>query len=150
PDSSLLAVGDGTKSVFVNLANNSQTPIQSSRVLAISNDNKTICNAEQSTASVTNLQNGTNAAVQLRGHGGFISEGCFTADDKRLLTAGVDGTIRIWDVPKGKELVSLIPLDKTSWCAVDPEGRFDTNDLRHLDSLHWIRSSSPFKASPLE
>src|SRR5262245_1670981 len=37
-------------------------------------------------------------------HGGGVSFATFLPDGKRLLTAGMDATARVWEVPSGKEL----------------------------------------------
>jgi RNA polymerase sigma factor (sigma-70 family) len=40
-------------------------------------------------------------------HGDQLSNICFTADGKGLLTAGQDGYVRVWDISNGKELRRL-------------------------------------------
>ena len=40
----------------------------------------------------------------LRGHKGAVRSVAFAAHGKRLLSAGVDGTVRLWDVATGGEV----------------------------------------------
>lgn len=48
-------------------------------------------------------------SVVLAGHSGIVNRASFNADGTRLITAGADGTARIWSVPEGTELQRLTP-----------------------------------------
>lgn len=50
-----------------------------------------------------------NDSVILAGHSGSVNRASFNADGTRLITAGADGTARIWSVPEGTELRRLTP-----------------------------------------
>jgi hypothetical protein len=41
-----------------------------------------------------------------------------------LASAGADGVVRVWDVPTGRLLASLLPLDDGGWAAVTPDLRY--------------------------
>ena len=41
--------------------------------------------------------------ISMRGHAGIIHVGAFSADGARVVTAGHDGTARIWDATVGTE-----------------------------------------------
>lgn len=43
----------------------------------------------------------------LRGHAGWLRAGAFTADDRHVVTAADDGTVRVWSNPTVDGLVSL-------------------------------------------
>src|SRR5215467_306766 len=61
------------------------------------------------------------------GHVGLIAGVHFTPDQKRLISNSRDGTVRIWDVANGKQLLSLTdPLFNDVWrwnVAVSRDGR---------------------------
>lgn len=44
---------------------------------------------------------------ELRGHGMGVTDLAASADGSRLLTAGIDGTVRLWDVARRQELAVL-------------------------------------------
>lgn len=44
---------------------------------------------------------------RLRGHDGAIYATCFCGDGTRVVTAGIDQTVKIWDVPTGQILYTL-------------------------------------------
>ena len=45
----------------------------------------------------------------LRGHTGEVEGLAFTPDGKLLASAGWDGTVRLWELPTGKEIGRLVP-----------------------------------------
>jgi len=54
-----------------------------------------------------------------------------------LITIGVDGSVRGWDVGNGRQVVRLVPLDENDWAAVDSEGRFDAS-REGMNLLRWV------------
>jgi len=80
----------------------------------------------------------------------FVSSASFSPDGRMIITCNSDGTVRLWDPESGKQLVSFISYQNGDWAVVDPEGRFDTNDLDGDAPLHWIVSDEPMRALPLE
>jgi U3 small nucleolar RNA-associated protein 15 len=44
---------------------------------------------------------------RLRGHDGAIYSTCFCGDGTRVVTAGIDQTVKVWDVPTGQILFTL-------------------------------------------
>ena len=63
----------------------------------------------------------------MRGHAGSVIGVHFTPDQRRLISQGADGTIRIWDPATGKELLTLTdPLFEGVWTwfvTVSPDGQ---------------------------
>jgi eukaryotic-like serine/threonine-protein kinase len=45
--------------------------------------------------------------VLLRGHHGLLSKAAFTRNETRLLTTARDGTIKLWELPSGREILSI-------------------------------------------
>jgi WD40 repeat protein len=65
-------------------------------------------------------------------------------DDRRLVTAGLDGITRIWDLASGKELCRLISFRDGTWCVFDAAGRFDAANQGSIDALHWTVGMQTF------
>ena len=91
----------------------------------------------------------TGAAVRkLEGPQEEIVE--FSPDGRLLLTNGLDGFERVYEVATGKELCRLITRADGSWVVLDPEGRFDASDLDEIQGVHWLAPEDPLKPLPLE
>jgi WD domain, G-beta repeat/Caspase domain len=86
----------------------------------------------------------------LSGHTDDVFSAAFSPDSRFVATAGKDGTTRLWESSTGKELCRLISFRDGSWVVVDPEGRFDANNLEEIQGLHWIFPDEPFRPLPLE
>jgi hypothetical protein len=56
----------------------------------------------------------------------------------------------LWDASTGKELATLLSFDNGDWAVVDPDGRFDANDLDGGAPLAWVADSDPMRPLPLE
>ena len=84
------------------------------------------------------------------GHTGGVRSARFSPDGRFVWTGAADFTARLWDVSTGRELCRLISFRDGSWVAVDPQGRFDTNNLDEIKDLHWVVPDDPFKPLPLE
>ncbi|MBI3866716.1 MAG: PQQ-binding-like beta-propeller repeat protein [Planctomycetia bacterium] len=56
-------------------------------------------------------------------HWGWIFHVAVTPNGRRLVTAGRDGTARIWDASTGKELNCLTDLDSINGIAISPDGK---------------------------
>jgi len=87
---------------------------------------------------------------RFEGHTGWIDSVAFSPDGQYVLTGSWDSTSRLWNSATGKELASLISFADGGWAVVDPEGRFDTNELDGNAPLHWIVDDDPMRALPLE
>jgi WD40 repeat protein len=74
----------------------------------------------------------------------------FSPDGRLLLTYGLDGFERVYEVATGKELCRFITRADGSWVVADPEGRFDASDLDEIQGVHWLAPDDPLKPLPLE
>ena len=45
--------------------------------------------------------------LTLRGHAGPVSAVAFSPDSQRLISASLDGTIKVWDADSGQEIQTL-------------------------------------------
>jgi WD40 repeat protein len=59
---------------------------------------------------------------QLEGHTGFVESASFSPDGTRVVTAGDDGTARIWSVLDGRELFVLEIYDLMRFTCFSPDG----------------------------
>jgi WD40 repeat protein/uncharacterized caspase-like protein len=74
----------------------------------------------------------------------------FSPDGRLLLTSGLDGFERVYEVATGRELCRFITRADGSWVVVDPEGRFDASDLEEIQGVHWLAPEDPLRPVPLE
>ncbi len=88
--------------------------------------------------------------LTLEGHVSNVRAIAFSQKPNFLLSASHDGTVMLWDITTGKWLAKLISFTDGSWAVVDPEGRFDTNNLEEIKGLHWIMPDDPLTPLPLE
>lgn len=61
----------------------------------------------------------------LHGHQSAVRSVSFSSDGKLAMSAGDDGSIRLWDGRTGKALCTVLQLGGADWAAVTPEGLFD-------------------------
>lgn len=78
----------------------------------------------------------TGKEVQVfEGHVGGVHGVALSPDDARAASAGMDGTVRIWDVKTGQQLHRLAPPGKV-WCVAF------SSDGRLLASGHWTPTAT--------
>jgi WD40 repeat protein len=87
---------------------------------------------------------------RLEGHNSAVMSVSFSPSGEYILTGGGDSTTRLWRTATGKELCRLISFNDGNWVVVDPDGRFDTNNLDAIKGLNWILPDDPFKPLPIE
>ena len=78
----------------------------SSESAAFSRDGKFLLTSSASAAQVWESATG-NLVREVRGHTSYVSSAAFSPDGTRVVTAGGDRTVRIWEVSTGRELVRL-------------------------------------------
>jgi len=86
----------------------------------------------------------------LAGHTAEVWSVAFSPDGQFVLSGSGDGSVRIWDAASGNQLAALYAFGQNDWAVVDPEGRFDTNNLDGGAPLHWMVSDEPMRPLPLE
>jgi len=80
-----------------------------------------------------------------RGNWSYTLSVVFSPDGRQLLTGGADGTTRLWETATGNELCRLVSFPDDTWAVVDPQGRFDTNNLDEIKGLHWVMPDDPMR-----
>jgi WD40 repeat protein len=73
----------------------------------------------------------------------------FSSDGRFILTEN-DRSASLWDRSTGREVCRLVSFRDGTWAVVDPEGRFDSNNLEEIRGLHWIMPDDPLRPLPLE
>ncbi|MCA9123201.1 MAG: caspase family protein [Planctomycetaceae bacterium] len=71
-------------------------------------------------------------------------------DRSRLVTAELDGRVRVWDTGTGKQLCTVFFLSHGAWAVVDPDGRFDASNGGSVDELHWVVGSETINLGQLK
>jgi hypothetical protein len=62
----------------------------------------------------------TRQHIAFEGHSGFVHSVTFSPDRKTALSGGEDGTIRVWNVASGDELMSFATSSRRVWLAMTP------------------------------
>jgi WD40 repeat protein/uncharacterized caspase-like protein len=85
----------------------------------------------------------------LSGHAGSIQSLTFNSDGKLLVSGSSDASMKLWDVPAGKELASLFSMDQQDWLVLTPDGLFDGSPAA-WNQILWRFSSNLFDVAPVE
>jgi len=72
----------------------------------------------------------------LGGHEGWIS--AITVDENRILSAGRDGTARLWSFESNQSEAVFVSFTDGSNAVVDPQGRFDAPQGGQNSNLYWV------------
>jgi WD40 repeat protein/uncharacterized caspase-like protein len=77
------------------------------------------------------------------GHRGVVRSATFSHDGRFVITGGDDATTRVWNASTGQELCLLTSFPDGTWIVVDPQGRFDTNNLDDIQGMRWVLDDDP-------
>jgi WD40 repeat protein len=86
----------------------------------------------------------------LAGHSNLVASVAYSPDGRFILSGSLDSSVRVWNAVTGDELAAVYAFGQGGWAVVDPEGRFDTNDLDGGAPLHWLVPDDPMHILPLE
>ncbi|HEX6623013.1 MAG TPA: PQQ-binding-like beta-propeller repeat protein [Pyrinomonadaceae bacterium] len=74
----------------------------------------------------------------------------FSRDSRLLMASSGEGVRLLMDAATGAEVCRLVTFADGGWIVVDPQGRFDADDLADIRGAHWVAPDDPFKPLPLE
>ncbi len=74
--------------------------------IKISPDGRTLVHPNNKDVSLREIATGAERA-KLKGHVNDVCEFAFTPDGRTLASTAMDGTVRLWDIPSGKEIIRL-------------------------------------------
>lgn len=84
----------------------------------------------------------------------YFAEGLPAADEvigavmqgQFAITKNEDGGLAIWNVKTLAWVARIFLSANGEWVVVDPEGRFDTSDIRGFNLARWSRADRPFES----
>jgi WD40 repeat protein len=62
----------------------------------------------------------------------------FSPDRGRILTGGLGGAVRLWEVASGKELATMVSFKDSGWAVLDSSGLYDASDPDNALGLHFL------------
>lgn len=74
----------------------------------------------------------------------------FSADGRILMATSAAGLRVLVDTTTGAEVCRLVTFADGGWLVVDPQGRFDADDLADMRGAHWVAPDDPLRPLPLE
>ena len=94
--------------------------------MAFSADGRTLAAAsmDDHTVGLWDVETGAQIGMPLTGHTGLIEGIAFSPDGSKLVTGGIDKSVRVWDVKTGQQLFS--PIVHENWVrsvAFSPDGK---------------------------
>jgi WD40 repeat protein len=88
--------------------------------------------------------------TSIQTHGGSLKALAYRPDGHLIASGGDNGITELWDADSGKEIVDLFAMGRESWVVIDPDGRFDTDNLDEIKGLGWVFPDEPMHALPPE
>jgi WD40 repeat protein len=79
----------------------------------------------------------TGQRVQtLPGHLNAVNDVRYTPDGRRIVSAGSDGTLRLWDAGTGAPLLTMISFKDGEWISLTPEGYYVASE----NGAYWMNA----------
>ncbi|MCF8247995.1 MAG: caspase family protein [Saprospiraceae bacterium] len=85
----------------------------------------------------------------LHGHQSLVRSVCFSSDGRLAMSAGNDGSIRLWNGQSGKALCTVLQLGGADWAAITPEGQFDGSP-KALEKMYYVLGLETIELSQMK
>ncbi len=109
----------------------------------ISADGRTVAVTDaDSHASVVDVDSG-RVLRELSGPAGSSRYVVVDVNQRRILTGGADGEVRVWDIASGADLAQIIST-LNGWAVVDGQGRFDGSQ-QGVSDVRWTANQADLK-----
>ncbi|MBK9015486.1 MAG: hypothetical protein IPM82_16265 [Saprospiraceae bacterium] len=73
----------------------------------------------------------------LRGHKAPVKTVAFSPDGKLAISAGYDGSVKMWDGRTGEALCTVFHINQKDWVAITPAGLFDASPAA-MKSMYFV------------
>ena len=94
--------------------------------LAFSRDGeKLLTGGPYATVTLCAVDAELSAVRRMEGHVGGIASVAFAGGDRRVVSAGGEGTVRLWDAATGAHLATAHFFEGGGWLVTTPDGRYD-------------------------
>jgi len=124
------------KKVF-NFGGNKENHQGDIKALALSSDGKFLASGSyDNKIKLWNINTGKLKGEFTVPYGGILSL-TFLAKNNRLLSAGGDGIIRLWDLKQKQESLRLVGSNNGEWITMTPDGYYD-HSPEGSDLIHWV------------
>ncbi len=75
--------------------------------------------------------------IYLRGHKALVKTVAFSPDGRLAISAGYDGSVKMWDGRTGKALCTVFHINEKDWVAITPSGLFDASPAA-MKSMYFV------------
>ena len=135
----LLAKSSSANTQIMDFNNNLLLEIPNGGKVCFSNNSNYIAVCNSGKVQVWNIKNKTIIS-QLQGHKNNITSLCFSNDDKILVTASYDRTIRIWNWYQKTEIKQIHVNSNIYGCAISPNNSYLSTVDGHRIQIYDIKS----------
>ncbi|MDZ4796474.1 MAG: WD40 repeat domain-containing protein, partial [Bacteroidota bacterium] len=104
--------------------------------IKLSKDKNSLLLSQDDTVRLLDMKT-LNIRQTFTGDMGWVNQLEFGSDGKTIITAGIDNTIRLWDINSGKEKYKIIFIDTTDWIIVSPQGYYQCTPAA-AKILHYV------------
>jgi len=75
--------------------------------------------------------------LEFQGHSEPVTDLQFIKNDKKLVSHGASGQIKVWDLTREEEIYSRIQIARNEWLATSPSGHFD-GTKKALELVNYV------------